>query len=308
MKGKTVLITGATGGIGRAAAIELARRGADLALVARDPTKAEATVDELRQTAPGVEARFFPADLADLPRVRAAAAEIAAALPRIDVLVNNAGMAARRARTTPGGYDEMLAANFLGPLLLTHLLLDRLLASAPARIVVVGSEAHRAAGHLDPERFEEMGAYQGFHAFAAYGRTKLLDILFADELARRLAGSGVTVNSLCPGAVATNLGREVGLGPSGLGRLLSTTPFLNTPEQGAQMIVRLAGSPELGEVTGRFFSSTPGMGLLPRSGPRRDPAVAARVYERACALVGVEPVERGDGAGQGSRGRPMAAS
>ncbi|MGH9136813.1 MAG: SDR family oxidoreductase [Acidimicrobiales bacterium] len=289
MKGKTVLITGATAGIGKAAAIELARRGADLALVARNPDKAGTAVGEITTAAPGTAVQVFRADLADTSQVRAVADEITSQLGRIDVLVNNAGIAARRSRRTVDGYDEMFAANYLGPFLLTHVLLDKVRSSAPARIVIVGSEAHRMAGTFDPERFEQLDEYSGLGVQLAYGRTKLLDILFADELARRLDGSRITVNSLCPGAVATELSREIGPGSS-LGRLASLTPFLRTPEQGARMTVRLASSPEVEGVTGRFFTSTPGAGLLPTVAARRDPAIAARVYERTCKLVGVDPV------------------
>lgn len=288
MDGKVVVITGPTAGIGKAAAIELARRGAELGLVSRNPAKAEAVAGEIRAGAPGVVLHQFTADLSELDQVRAVAGAIAKELDRIDVLVDNAGTAARRPRRTVDGFDEMLAANYLGPFLLTHLLLDRLEASAPARVVVVGSEAHRATGRFDAERFEDLGDYGGLvPAQAAYGQTKLLDMLFADELARRLDGSGVTVNSLCPGLVATDLAGDVGAADAFF-KALSATPLVRTPEQGARMTVRLAGDPALAAVTGRFFSSTPGAGLLPTAGPRRDPAIARRVYERTCALVGID--------------------
>jgi NAD(P)-dependent dehydrogenase (short-subunit alcohol dehydrogenase family) len=233
--------------------------------------------------------RTFHGDLADLASVRAVAAELVAGVERIDVLVNNAGVAASKARTTVDGFDEMLEANYLGPFLLTHLLLDRIRASTPARIVVVGSEAHRVAGRFDAERFEDLGHYSGLTAQVAYGRTKLLDLLMADELARRLDGTGVTVNSLCPGLVATELTREAGPAAR-LAGVMSLTPLVRTPEQGARMTVRLASSASVEGVTGKFFSSTPGAGLLPTAGPRRDPAIARRVYERTCELLGVAPI------------------
>ena len=290
MDGKRVVITGATAGIGKAAATELARRGADLALVARNPHRASATVSEIHDAAPGAEVDVFRADLSDLDDVRTVAAELVDAYDTIDVLVNNAGIDAMEARRTAQGFDEMLATNYLGPFLLTHLMLDPIRAAAPARIVVVGSEAHRFASRLDPERFEDLGQYSGVIASQrAYGRTKLLDLLFAAELARRLDGTGVTVNSLCPGFVATELARE-----QGAGRFLaplSMTPLVRTPEQGARMTVRLASDPKLADVTGRFFTSTPGLYILPTVPSMRDPAIARRVYERTCALVGVDALE-----------------
>ena len=285
--GKLVVITGATAGIGKVAAIELAKRGAELALVCRNPTKAAGVVAEITQAVPDAQVRVFRADLSELAQVRAVGAELVAELDRIDVLVNNAGLAARRAEATVEGFDDMLAANYLGPFLLTHLVLDLVRAAAPSRVVIVGSEAHRMAGAFDPETFENMGEYAGpVAAQIAYGRTKLLDLLLSDELARRLAGTGVTVNSLCPGGVATDM---MDVGPLGaVTRVLARTPLMNTPEQGAQMTIRLATDPSLDGVTGGFYSTTPGAGLFPTAAPRRDPAIARRVYERTCELVGVE--------------------
>jgi retinol dehydrogenase-12 len=286
VRGTTVVITGATAGIGKVAATELARRGAALALVARNPEKARGVVEEIVAEAPGASVRVFRADLAELGDVRRVAGELLDALPRIDVLIDNAGIVATSARITSGGHDEMLAANYLGPFLLTHLLTDRLVESAPARIVITGSEAHRVTGGFDPERFEDLGSYSNpVAAQQAYGRTKLLDVLWADELARRLGGTGVTVNSVCPGLVATDLARE---SPADrLFKALSATPLVRRPDQGARVIVRAATDPSLTGVTGRFFSSTPGAGLLPTSGRRRDPAVAARVYERTREVLGL---------------------
>lgn len=284
--GRQVVITGATAGIGKAAALELARRGAALAIVARNPEKAKRVVAEIEQAVPGAAVRVFRADLAELGDVRRVAGELLDALPAIDVLVNNAGVAATSPRVTAAGHDEMLAANYLGPFLLTELLLERVRSSAPARIVIVASEAHRVAGRFDPERFEDLGHYGGPSAQLAYGRTKLLDLLWADELARRLAGTAVTVNSLCPGLVATDLAREAGVADRAA-KLLSRTPLVRRPDQGAAVIVRLATDPDLADVTGRFFSSTPGAGFLPTAGIRRGTAVADRVVERTRGLVGL---------------------
>jgi NAD(P)-dependent dehydrogenase (short-subunit alcohol dehydrogenase family) len=204
----------------------------------------------------------------------------------VDVLVNNAGVQDLRARLTSDGLDHMLASNYLGPFLLTNLILDRVRAAPVGRIVVVASEAHRSSGRIDPETFEHLGDYNRARGMRAYGRTKLLDLLFALELARRLEGSRATANALCPGLVATNLvdGKPM-LGP--VDRLLSKTPLLRTPEQGARMSVRLATDPSLALVTGRFFTSTPGMRFLPPASATRNIGLQGRIWDRTCELVGL---------------------
>lgn len=288
ISGKQVVLTGATSGIGRAAAEELGRRGARLNLVARNLDKAATVAAEIQRNGGG-GVRTFRADMAQLGQVRAAAAQIAETLGPIDVLVNNAGVAARHDQLTEDGWDDMLASNYLGPWLLTHLLLDGLRATAPSRIVITGSEAHRMPGRFDPENFERMGHYSGLGAQLAYGRTKLLDILWAEELARRLDGSKITVSSLCPGLVSTGLFRDVP-GAQRMSDLLSATPFIRTPAQGARMLIHLAADGDAADQHGRFRSSTPGATLLPTTGPRRHQRVAKRVYERTAELLGVEPL------------------
>ena len=278
------MITGATSGIGRAAALELARRGASLVIVCRNRGKGETTVAEIEQAVPGASADLVEGDLADLASVRNAAQELRDRYDHIDVLINNAGVHAVAPRLTLDGFDHMLASNYLGPFLLTNLLLDRVTAAAPARVIVVGSEAHRIAGRLHPERFEDLGDFGLLRSFRAYGRTKLLDILFAAELARRLAGTGVTANSLCPGTVATNLyGQMRAL--RAIAPAVSRIPLVRTAEQGARMTVRLATDPALADVTGRYFTSVPGLGLLPPVRARRNPNLQLRIWERTAALV-----------------------
>ncbi len=281
--GRLVAITGATSGIGRAAALELVRRGASLAILCRNQAKGEATLSEIKKASPRVAAGLVECDLADLESVRRAAEELRDRYERLDVLINNAGVHAVAPRLTPDGFDHMLATNYLGPFLLTNLLLDRLIAGAPARIIVVASEAHRLTGRLDPESFEELGDYGRLRSFRAYGRTKLLDILFAEELSRRLAGTSVTVNSLCPGTVATGLYGEMPV----IGPIVSRLPLVRTAEQGAQMTVRLATDPALAGTTGRYFTSVPGLGLLPPVRARRDAQLAQRIWERTAKLVGL---------------------
>lgn len=281
IEGRRVVITGATSGIGRAAALELARRGASLAIVCRNRGKGEITVAEIERAVPGASADLVEGDLADLASVRNAAQELRDRYERIDVLINNAGVHAVAPRVTVDGFDHMLASNYLGPFLLTNLLLDRITAAAPARVIIVGSEAHRLAGRLHPERFEDLGNFGRIRSFRAYGRTKLLDILFAAELARRLAGTGVTANSLCPGTVATGLYGEMGV----VARAVSRMPLVRTPEQGARTTLRLATDPALAGVTGRYFTSVPGLGLLPSVRARRDANLQRLIWERTAALV-----------------------
>lgn len=275
------MITGATSGIGRAAALELARRGASLTIVCRNQGKGESTVAEIERVMPGASADLVEADLANLASVRNAARELRDCYDRIDVLINNAGVHAVAPRLTPDGFDHMLASNYLGPFLLTNLLLDRVTATAPARVIVVGSEAHRLAGRLNPEHFEELGDFGRVGSFRAYGRTKLLDILFAAELARRLGGTGVTANSLCPGTVATGLyGQMPAIAP-----VIARIPLVRTAEQGARLTVQLACDPALAKVSGRYFTSVPGLGLLPPVRARRSANLQRRIWERTAALV-----------------------
>lgn len=287
--GKSVLITGATSGIGHAGAIELARRGAALGVLGRSPAKLAELRDEIAATADGATITTFIADLSDLDRVRAVSAEILESLPIVDVLINNAGITARSGRIGPSGYDEMMTANYLGPFLLTHLLLPRLEASAPARLIFTASEAHRYTRGLDTKGFEHPGAYKGLGAQAAYGTTKLLDLLAADELARRIDPSVVSVVSFCPGAVNTGL---IGENPTALrvGGVVARTPLLRTPGQGARKMIELATTPTITGGDGGFHTSTPGGRLIPRRRIRDDRARVRTVYERTCALVGVTPI------------------
>jgi retinol dehydrogenase-12 len=286
--GKRVVITGATSGIGKAAATELARRGAELTIVCRDLDKGARVSSEIARAVPGSGAAIdlVQADLVSFASIREAASEVRDRHERIDVLINNAGVHSMVPRTSPEGFDQMLASNYLGPFLFTNLILDMVVAAAPSRIVVVGSEAHRIAGRLDPERFEQLGSYNRFTSNPPYGRTKLLDILFAAELARRLRGAGVTVNSLCPGAVATNLFEDAPL-IGRLGRLAARSPLIRTPEQGARMTVKLATDPDVAAVSGEFFSSTPGAGRLPPVAARGDEALQRRIWQRTAELVGI---------------------
>jgi retinol dehydrogenase 12 len=285
--GRRVVITGATSGIGYAAALELARRGAQLAIVCRNPDRGKTTAAEIESALPGSVIDILVADLSELDQVRSVAEEIRTRYSSVDVLVNNAGVQDLWPRQTSAGLDHMLASNYLGPFLLTNLLLDGVRAAAAGRVVVVASDAHRMAGRIDPESFEHLGSYSGGRqAIRAYARTKLLDLLFALELARRLEGSGVTANALCPGLVATNL-VEGGPAFGRWDRTLSRTFLVRTPEQGARILVRLSTHPSLDGVSGGYFPSTPGSRFLPRVRAARDTDIQRRIWDRTAGLVGL---------------------
>ena len=277
MDGRTVVVTGATSGIGRETALGLARMGASVAVVARDPVRGEQVRREV-EAAGGRRAELFVADLAALAEVRRLAAELEARLPRIDVLLNNAGAMHAHRKLSADGLELTFAVNHLAPFLLTHLLRARLLASAPARVVTVASEAHRMA----PLDLDDLQAERGYRAMVVYGRSKLANVLFAAELARRLDGTGVTSNSLHPGVVATGFGRN----DPGLMRTLVSLagPFLVSPEKGARTSIFAASAPELAAVTGRYLKGS--REAVP-SAAARDAATAARLWERSARLAGL---------------------
>jgi NAD(P)-dependent dehydrogenase (short-subunit alcohol dehydrogenase family) len=246
-----VVMTGATNGIGRLAAIELARQGAHLVLIARSQSKADATRDVIRATTPEARIDCHVADLASLDQVSRVGEQIAAQYERIHVLINNAGLHAFEPRTTVDGYAEMVAVNYLAPWLLTNVLCDRLIGSAPSRIVPTASEASRNAGPLcvSDDLFKTV-PFSWLGSSRLYGRTKLLDIMFSLELARQLEGTGVAVNCLDPGFNVTGLGRELRFAAP-LERLL-TRLKIGDPSRGAAIIVRLATDPELASSRGYF--------------------------------------------------------
>lgn len=282
---RVMIVTGGTNGIGEAAAIELARRGARVGIVARNPRKADATVARIEAAAPGTPVDVFIGDLALMSDVRKVAAEIADRYDDIDVLVNNAGIQLPEQRTTSEGLPEMVAVNYLAPWLLTSLLQDRLMASAPARVVVTASEAHRIGWTIDPETIlTDTSAFGRGGVMTAYGRSKLLDVLFTLQLAERLEGTGVTANCCCPGLVATGLAGTENTADR-VARALSRTPLVRRPEQGARVLVRLATDPEFATRTGEFISSTPLARLLPKMPAVRDAALRRRLWEATETLL-----------------------
>ncbi len=277
MTGKSVLVTGGTGGIGLATAAGLAGLGARVGIVGRDRSRAEAAAERLRAIGGPVE--VFAADVSSQREVRRLAVEALAAFPRLDVLVNNVGGYWATRHPTVDGLERTFAVNHLAPFLLTNLLLDRLRASAPARVVTVSSGA-QAMGRID---FADLQGEQGYSGQRAYNQSKLANVLFTYELARRLQGSGVTANVLHPGVVRTAFGQE---DPRRWMRLLLPVvrPFLKSPEKGAETSIYLASSAEVAGVTGRYF-----VNCRSKTSARAsyDTAAAAQLWQVSAALVGL---------------------
>jgi NAD(P)-dependent dehydrogenase (short-subunit alcohol dehydrogenase family) len=247
MDGKVVVLTGGTSGIGQVAAVELARRGARIVLIARDRARVAQALAAINAAGPAVAHRAVYADLANIAQTRRVGAEILAAEPRIDVLINNAGALFNRRQLSSDGLEMTFAVNHMAYFVLTEALMPTLKRSGPARIVNTASAAHRGA-KLDFDDLQSERAYSGFQV---YGRSKLCNILFTRELARRLQGSGVTANSLHPGFVATRFGDRSG------GLLQAVMPIAKlgaiSPVKGAETIVYLASSPEVASVSGLYF-------------------------------------------------------
>jgi NAD(P)-dependent dehydrogenase (short-subunit alcohol dehydrogenase family) len=290
LRGKTAVITGAGAGLGRETARVLCLAGADVVMACRDATSAEAVAAALRAGLPpgAGTLEVMAVDLASLASVRSFARELQARRPRLDLLVNNAGVMATPLGTTSDGFETQMGTNHLGHFLLTRLLLDRLRASAPARVVVVASEAHRRGSRegllatLDSDPRYERRRYR---PFAAYGDSKLANILFAKALAARLAGSGVLALSLHPGVIATNLSKHLGIAGTlfrALGPLVG-----KSVEQGAATTVFAATAPELTEAQAGIYLAD--CNQAEPTEPARDPALAERVWalsERAVGQVG----------------------
>ena len=242
----------------------------------------DATVERIHSVAPDAKVDVFIGDLALMSDVRKVAAQILERYEQIDVLVNNAGIQLYGQQTTAEGLPEMVAVNYLAPWLLTSLLRDRLVASAPARVVVTASEAHRIGWTVDPEILTDVSPFRS--ALRAYGKTKLLDVLFTLELAEQLEGTGVTANCCCPGLVATGLA-GTGNWADKVASTLSHTFLVRRPEQGARVLVRLATDPEFGTRTGEFVSSTPGARILPTMPAVRDVALRQRLWKATDELL-----------------------
>jgi NAD(P)-dependent dehydrogenase (short-subunit alcohol dehydrogenase family) len=281
MRGKTCVVTGANAGIGRETVRALARMGAQVALVCRNRAKGEEALESLRKETGNEGLRLFVADLSSQADIRRVAGELREAYPRIDVLVNNAGAIHGERTTTVDGLETTFATNHLGYFLLTHELLHVLRRSAPARIVNVASDAHRLVQGLD---FDDLQSEKRYTAMNAYARSKLANILFSAELARRLQGSGVTSNALHPGVVATNFGKNAS-GPFAL-LLALGRPFMRSIAKGAATTIYLATSPDVEGVTGKYFVDCR---EKKPSAAARDEAAQRRLWEVSARLVGIAP-------------------
>jgi retinol dehydrogenase-14 len=279
MAGKTVLVTGGTGGIGRATAEGLARLGARVGVTGRGITRTQAAAAEIAKVTANPAIDAFAADLSAQAEVRRLAREVLDACPRLDVLVNNVGGFWATRHLTADGLEHTFALNHLSPFLLTNLLLERLTACAPARVVTVSSGA-QALGKID---FDDLQGERAYSGQRAYNQSKLANVMFTYELARRLKGSGVTATVLHPGVVRTGFGAE---DPSRIFKLLVPIwrPFMKTPQQGAATSIELASSPMVEGVTGTYFAN----GRPQRSNKASyDGAATARLWEVSAGLVGI---------------------
>jgi NAD(P)-dependent dehydrogenase (short-subunit alcohol dehydrogenase family) len=277
IRNKVVLVTGATSGIGLEACVQLCALGARIVMVGRDRKKTEACVRDVMARGRSEKVSYLICDFASQAQVRELAANFRACHDRLHVLVNNAGSVNKTRRLSADGIEATFAVNHLGYFLLTDLLCSLLVQSAPARVVSVASVGHRH-GTLD---FDDLGFERGGYAIMkAYGRSKLANVLFAAELARRLAGSGVTSNSLHPGGVATNIWSGAPLYAKPF--IALAWPFFLSARQGASYIVDLAARPELEETTGVYYERD--KQVLP-SPAARDEALAKRLWEVSAELT-----------------------
>jgi NAD(P)-dependent dehydrogenase (short-subunit alcohol dehydrogenase family) len=247
MKDKVVMVTGANSGIGKAASLELARMGATVVMVARDRERGEAAKAEIVQKSENSSTDLLLSDLSSLESVRQLAAEFQRKYSKLHVLVNNAGLFNQRRHVTIDGYENTFATNYLAPFLLTNLQLDLLKASAPSRIVNVSSVGHYN-GHIN---FDDLNLENDYGGWKAYGQSKLALVLFTHELAKKLQGTGVTVNAVHPGTVATNIWTRP-FGPAGFIMALPKL-FMTSPEKGAETIVYLASSSEAQSLNGEYL-------------------------------------------------------
>jgi NAD(P)-dependent dehydrogenase (short-subunit alcohol dehydrogenase family) len=279
IRGKRVLVTGATSGIGLEAARSLARQGAKVVLVGRDAAKTARCLEEVRASAPGAEVSSLLCDFSRQAEVRRLADEVLRRFDRLDVLVNNAGTVFKERTVTGDGIEATFAVNHLGYFLLTQLLLERIVQSAPARIVNVSSIGHRQ-GTMD---FEDLNFERGYRLMKAYARSKLGNVLYTRLLAQKLAGAGVTVNCLHPGAVDTAIWSGAPAWTKPLIWVIGKFAFISA-EEGARRIVQLVASPELSGSTGQYFEDGKVVDPSPLA---RDEALARRLWQESERLTGL---------------------
>ena len=278
MEGKTCLVTGATSGIGAVSAEVLARAGATVIVVGRNPERCQATAARLRD-ATGRAEEPIVADLSSQADVRRVAASVLDRYPKIDVLLNNAGAVFTRRAESVDGIEMTWALNHLNYFLLTNLLLDRIKASAPARVVSVASDAHKGIKGID---FDDVQATRRYRAMRAYCQSKLANVLFTFELARRLEGTGVTANCVHPGFINSSFFKDKGALAGFFGFFARIGG--SSPEAGARTSIHVATSPEVDGVTGRYFEKS-----RPAASSRAslDPAAARRLWQLSAEMTGL---------------------
>src|ERR1700730_18467120 len=281
MAGKVVLITGGTGGIGKDPAIGLATMGARVGITGRDLARAEQAATDIRAASRNPAVDAFAADMSSQAEVRRVAADVLNAYPRLDVLINNVGGFWAHRHPTTDGLERTFALNHLAPFLLTNLLLDRLKASAPARVVTVSSGA-QSMGRID---FDDLRGVRNYSGQRDYKQAKIANVIFTIELPRRLDGTGITANAVHPGVVRTNFGAE---DQAWFFALISRVvrPLLKTPAQGAQTPIYMASSPDVEGITGQFFANRkPKIANKAAS----DREMTARLWRVSADLVGMTP-------------------
>jgi NAD(P)-dependent dehydrogenase (short-subunit alcohol dehydrogenase family) len=282
LDGRVCVVTGASSGIGKATALALAAQGATVAMVARDRGRGEQARAEIAEVTGNDRVDLVLSDLSSQNQVRRLADHLLSGYDALHVLINNAGLTLSERRLSEDGIEATFAINHLAPFLLTNLVRDRLLGSVPARVVTVASEAHQA-GRIE---FDDLSGERRFSGWFAYAQSKLANILFTFELARRLAGTGVTANCMHPGVVSTNFGRE---GPLHFRLFFRIAGFLLlTPERGADTTVWLASSPEVEHETGGYYIKRR---RVQPSLVARDPRTARRLWQVSAGLVGL-PADR----------------
>ena len=281
LDGRVVLITGGNAGIGKETAVALASMGAQVVFTARDATRGTEALAEIRTRSGNGAVDVMPLDLARFASVREFAKRWSDEHDQLDVLVNNAGLILNSRRETDDGNEMTFQVNHLGPFLLTQLLCDQLVAGDDARVVNVASDAHSSARRgLD---FDDLQSRRHYRGFRVYGKTKLANILFTRELARRWDDTGVTANAVHPGFVASSFGRDGDTGWFGALLFPLLKPFALSPEQGARTQVYVASAPELAGITGGYWvKSAPAT----PSAAAQDDAAAARLWEVSEELVG----------------------
>ncbi len=280
LSGKTIIVTGATAGIGEVTALELARKGAAVILVSRNPEKCTATAEHIQQDTGNHKIDYFSADLSSQAQIRQMVDQFKSKYDRLDVLVNNAGGVFLTRKFSVDGIEMTFALNHLSYFLLTNLLLDTLKASAPARIVNVSSHGH----FNSPLNFDDLQLERGYAPFKVYGRSKFANVLFTYELARRLEDTGVTANVLHPGLVQTNIGKSASWWLGWGWKLYLRFRKGLAPEAGALTSIYLASSPHVETITGKYFAKQKAISSDPAA---YDEAVARRLWEISAQMVGL---------------------